>query len=68
MAELTEDEYWFLLMWSHHLGATNPQGIIDLGLFMLRLSAPTPEPIIEVLVKKRVLDLSPDRRKVKFTD
>lgn len=35
---------------------------------MLRLSAPTPEPIIDALVKKRVLERSPDRHKVKFTD
>jgi hypothetical protein len=53
MAEFTEDEYWLLLMWSHHLGVTSPQGIVGLGFFMLRLSAPRPEPIIDTLVKKR---------------
>jgi hypothetical protein len=68
MTELTEDEYWFLLMWSYHLGIRNPQGITELVFFMLRLSAPSPEPVVEALVAKRVLERSPDRRKVKFTD
>ena len=68
MAELNDGEYWFLLMWSYHLGVGNPQDIPSLGFFMLRLSAPSPEPVIEALVRKRVLELSPDQRMVKFTD
>ena len=68
MTELDEREQWFLLMWSLELGFQFPQRVIDLGLLMLRLSGPRPEPLIDALVKKRVLDLSPDRLMVKFTD
>ncbi len=68
MTELNEREYWFLLMWSNHLGVGNPQRMTDLTMFMLRFSAPSPEPVVNALVTKRVLELSPDRSKVKFTD
>jgi len=69
MAELTDREFWFITVYfKNQRGFEGSHSINDIVIYMLRLGRPDAEQIIASLVDKKVLSLSPDERKVKFTD
>jgi hypothetical protein len=69
MAELTEEEFWLITVYfKNHRGFAGSHRIPDITLYMMRLSCYDAEQIINSLVTKKVLSVSPDKQMVKFTD
>jgi hypothetical protein len=69
MAELTEREFWLITVYfKHHRGFHGSHRINDIVMEMLQLSCGDSERIIHALIEKNVLNLSPDKWQVKFTD
>ena len=68
MAELTERELWFITVYKNHHGFSGSHSISDISREMLDLTVVDSEQIIHSLIAKNVLSLSPNKRRVKFTD
>jgi hypothetical protein len=69
MAELTEREFWLIRVYfKHDRGFGGSHRIHDIVLKMMRLLCGDAERIIDSLIQKKVLSLSPDKQHVKFTD
>lgn len=69
MAELTPRETWFIdVCFKRHYGFGGSPDILQIKSFMFKLSCGDADTIVKSLLSKNVLSLSPDGRKVKFTD
>lgn len=68
MAELTKDEFWLISVYFEGRGFNQDHYIHDIEFEMMRLSFSETTQTIKSLVQKKVLSLSPDKYKVKFTD
>lgn len=69
MVELTPRETWFIdVCFKRHYGFGSSPDILQIKSFMLKLSCGDTDTIVQSLLAKNVLSLSPDGRKVKFTD
>jgi hypothetical protein len=69
VAELTSREVWFIdVYFKHHHGFGGSHNINEMKHFMLPLLCGPADAIIKSLIAKKVLSVSPDGNKVKFTD
>lgn len=69
MSELTQDEFWFIDVYiCNYGGMDGGHWINDIVVRMLRLDCRNAKQLVASLISKKVLSLSPDGRKVKFTD
>jgi len=69
MSELTQDEFWLIDVYFRNYGGMNgAHQINDIVMRMLRLNCGNARQLVESLIAKKVLSLSPDGFKVKFTD
>jgi len=67
MAELTEQELWVIKVYFGARGF-GPHRILDIRLYLQRLSFHYGEQVISSLIEKKVLSKSPDGVSVKFTE
>lgn len=69
MAELTDREFWFITVYfKNHHGFRGSHDIISICNFMSSLLCYDSERLINSLSTKNIFSLSPDKRKIKFTD
>jgi hypothetical protein len=68
MDELTRDEFWLIEVYFAQHGFSAGHNISDVEFAMMQLECNNAEYLIQSLIKKKVLSLSPDGYKVKFTD
>jgi hypothetical protein len=68
MSELTERELWMIEVYFRDYGLTGSHDLLDLQRFLMRLGVADGRGLAMSLVQKNILSLSPDQRKVKFTD
>ena len=69
MADLTEKEFWLITVYfKNDRGFGGSHSLTDIHRHMQLLSCGDSEQLIRSLIAKKVLDLSPDKRQVKFTD
>ena len=69
MTALTEREFWLITVYfGHRRGFAGSHRIQDIVFDMGRLHCGDAKQIIDSLVDKKVLSLSPDKQMVKFTD
>lgn len=69
MSELSSREFWFIQVYSRYRGFNLAPFITDVTSFMsIKMSCHDSDSIIASLIKKKVISLSPDAHKVKFTD
>jgi len=69
MSELTQDEFWLIDVYFRNYGGMNgAHQINDIVMRMLRLNCGNARQLVESLTAKKVLSLSLDGFKVKFTD
>lgn len=68
MAELSKQEFWVIEVYFEDRGFYGSHRIIDIKLYLSRLSFGNADNIIQSLIEKKVLSPSPDGNMVKFTD
>jgi hypothetical protein len=69
MAELTEREFWLITVYfKNYRGLGGSHLFTDIRTHMNILDCRDSEQLIRSLIIKKVLDLSPDKKRVKFTD
>src|SRR5215475_9201942 len=69
MAELTPNEIWFIkVCFKNRRGLSGSHRITDIQTDMQYILRGDSLPTLHTLIKKKVLNLSPDERQVKFTD
>lgn len=68
MAELTDREFWMIEVYVRKFGFTGSHDLLQLQRFLMHLSVSDGRDLVMSLVEKNILSLSPDQRKVKFTD
>lgn len=68
MSDLTRDEFWLIEVYFVPHGLDIAHDITNVEMYMMQLSCNDARYRIQSLIKKKVLSLSPDGYKVKFTD
>jgi hypothetical protein len=69
MSELTQDEFWLINVYFRDFhGFNGAHRVHDIIREMQKLSCGNGRQLVESLIKKQVLSLSPDGNQVKFTD
>lgn len=69
MSELTKDEFWLInVYFPIHSGINGAHRVHDIVREMQSLSCGNAKQLLNSLIEKRVLSLSPDGNQVKFTD
>lgn len=68
MAELSENEFWLIRVYFEKRGFGIGHSISDITWYMMKHSCYDSENIIHSLIEKKVLGLSPNGAKIKFTD
>jgi hypothetical protein len=65
---LTHDEFWFINVYFGSHGFKHSHDIMDINIYMMRLACHNTVSLIHSLIKKNILNQSPNGRQVKFTD
>ncbi len=68
ITDLTHDEYWLIRVYFAQRGFGLSHYLIDIEIAMLHYRCDNVSELIRSLISKNVLNLSPDGRRVKFTD
>src|SRR3989338_5314387 len=69
MSELTKDEFWLInVYFRQYRGSNGAHRVHDIVRAMQSLSCGNARQLLDSLIAKRVLSLSPDENQVKFTD
>ena len=69
MSELTKDEFWLInVYFRQYRGINGAHRVHDIVRAMQSLSCGNARQLLDSLIAKRVLSLSPDENQVKFTD
>lgn len=66
--ELSEEEYWVLLVYFESHGFLEPHDILDIQYRLVQLSFHETDAVLRSLIKKNVLSLSPNNKQVRITD
>ena len=65
---LTHDEFWLINVYFGSHGFGHAHDLFDINVYMMRLACHNAETLVFSLIKKNILNLSPNGRQVKFTD